>query len=209
MSRSDPRKPFYDDVLRIAREGRLAALSKLVETFNTDPRLAHAVLSPELRNALLLTIRQACALEIRTEDERQSLTQLRQYITPRVARRQSIERAIFYVVCAKLLAHRFSLQIDDGDGVLRPAILARSLQDLKELSSFAFETDEITLYATWPDDQRSPSSAKTSVIMFVYGNSGYDVVSDYSETLEPAIGDLTTTLYDVFCEFESGSRDLE
>lgn len=94
-----------------------------------------------------------------------------------VKMRQKVEREICTAVVDALLAAGFSIEVDNGDDMttqsdVRPTILEAM-----------FKTDDERLYV-----ERAGADKCVGWVYFVYGNDGWDVISDYTVNLEPYIG---------------------
>lgn len=89
--------------------------------------------------------------------------------------RQVIEQAIVRKVVATLLADEdnYTISVHDGDGVT----LRRS-RDINAIVGAMMTTDEemLLVYPHNGNDRRT--------IIFIYGNNGFDVINDYSTSLE-------------------------
>ena len=79
-----------------------------------------------------------------------------------------------------LLAAGFSLSIDNGD---TEAPYSKSRKDILK---GMYQTDEEYLYV-----RKAGSSGSFAWVYFVYGNDGWDVISDYTVNLESLIGEGT------------------
>lgn len=94
-------------------------------------------------------------------------------VTPAVAKRQRIERAIVRRVVRDLLAAGYTLDVDDGgDGV--------GLEDAtsyKPVIDALMNTDEDFLKFK---RRLVGLEWQTGWVRFVYGNDGWDVICDYS-----------------------------
>lgn len=97
-----------------------------------------------------------------------------------VKMRQKVEREICTAVVDALLAAGFTISVDNGgdsnelsDSSDRVAILAAM-----------FLTDDEYLHA-------GKDGHPVGWVRFIYGNDGYDVMSDYTVNLEAFIGDGT------------------
>lgn len=91
-----------------------------------------------------------------------------------VKMRQEIERKIAIALIESALKAGFAITVNDGEeDVLKDSISKHAV--LKSM----FTTDDDTLYL------RKPGATKYSWVKFVYGNDGYDVISDYTIDLEP------------------------
>lgn len=95
-----------------------------------------------------------------------------------VCRRLSFERRIAARAVDGLLAAGYALTVDDGDGETRPAEPTRDRAAiLRELGET--DDDRVICYTDRDTARR--------LVWFVYGNDGYDVICDYSSSLEPAL----------------------
>lgn len=92
---------------------------------------------------------------------------MRQHVERQIARRVLLD--------GKALGYRFNVT-NGGDDYELPA----PTDNIKELLAAMFATDEDTLHVFRPGKGRP-----FGWIFFVYGNSGYDVISDYTTNLEP------------------------
>lgn len=96
-----------------------------------------------------------------------------------VKMRQKVEREICTAVVDALLAAAFKLGVDNGGDDFEIS----DCSDRAKVLETMFATDEERLYA-----------AKEGIrgwVYFVYGNDGWDVISDYTVNLEPYIGEGT------------------
>jgi hypothetical protein len=90
-----------------------------------------------------------------------------------VKMRIAIERAIVRKVIEAALAEGYEVGIDIGDGEeYRGA-------DRAKIEEWAFAGDEARLYLYRPRERKADGW-----IYAVYGNDGYDVISDYTTNLE-------------------------
>lgn len=108
---------------------------------------------------------------------------------PAVKRRQAVEVEIIKATVKALLAAGFSLSVFDGeeDHLIEPppsAEIQHGSTDTKAIYKALYETDEDYLNA-WKDGEIF------GWVRFVYGNDGWDVISDYTVNLEPWIGEGT------------------
>lgn len=97
-----------------------------------------------------------------------------------VKMRQIVEKEIATAVVAALLKAGFILAVDNGDNDGREyeIVSANAVRIVKAM----FQTDEERLYAIKDHEP-------VGWVYFVYGNDGWDVVSDYTVNLEKFIGD--------------------
>ena len=96
-----------------------------------------------------------------------------------VKKRQALEKRIFKSCVNELLKdeRNFSLGVNDGE-----EIVIEHSRDAKVIFKAAFSTDEDFLLV-YIDGKIIPSGW----VRFVYGNSGWDVICDYTTWLEPYI----------------------
>lgn len=90
--------------------------------------------------------------------------------------RLEIEADILARTVRALIADGYLVSLNDGDETT-----VTDSSNAEELIAAAFTTDEDRLYA------RKPDGGRQSWIWFVYGNSGYDVISDYTTDLEEVL----------------------
>ncbi len=94
--------------------------------------------------------------------------------------RRKYEELIARRVISDLLGAGFSISVNDGG----ETTLIRS-RDAEAVFKAMFTTDEDFLYAVKDTDAPGDFSGW---VRFIYGNDGYDVVSDYTTNLEPFMG---------------------
>jgi hypothetical protein len=92
--------------------------------------------------------------------------------------RIAIERRIVRSLVNELISNGCSLRVDDGDE-LHP-ITSTAKTALKQLMN----TDQDTLYVYVEVEGNSRCIGQ---VFLVYGNDGYDVISDYTVSLEKSI----------------------
>lgn len=102
-------------------------------------------------------------------------------LSPAVRDRVKIERRIVKHLVRELLGHGFELSVNDGEE-LHPRTT-----DAETLFSQLMETDMDTLHVYWP------TSDDPLGVALVYGNDGWDVMSDWSIDLEDN-GYITKTI---------------
>lgn len=95
--------------------------------------------------------------------------------TCRVCARIAVEADIVTRVVDALLAAGYSLTVDD-EGTWRPAMLTTNRD---EILAELMETDE--------DYLRVEEGLRRGWVRFVYGNDGWDVVCDYTTSLESVL----------------------
>lgn len=113
--------------------------------------------------------------------------------TRAVRDRQSIEQTIARKIVDVLLAAGFLLGVNDGE----ETVVQRS-RDKKAILDALFNTDEDYLYVYEDDDKNDPTNVLYDErpdywVRLVYGNDGWDVMSDYSSVdhLDKYLGDGT------------------
>jgi multidrug efflux pump subunit AcrA (membrane-fusion protein) len=87
--------------------------------------------------------------------------------------RARIEAQIARRVVESAIAKGYSVSVDDGEEIT----LSRS-RDVDAILNAMWTTDEDRLYINLPNAKR------LGMIYFVYGNEGFDVINDYSVSLE-------------------------
>lgn len=101
-----------------------------------------------------------------------------------VKKRQKIERRILTHCVKELLANdrNFYLGLNDGEETV-----VKHSRDIAAILKAAFSTDEDCLLIYLIGGDGEPKERHTGWIQFVYGNSGWDVIADYTTWLEPHI----------------------
>ncbi len=100
---------------------------------------------------------------------------------------------------------------------MQTAIITKTVEDLLNAGFYlaVFDSEEITTPITKNKDviidalqttdydflfcYSAPDSGRQGFVMFVYGNDGYDVISDYTVNLEPALASVNVYA-DGLCE---------
>lgn len=90
--------------------------------------------------------------------------------------RRLVELAIVRKVATDLIADGYLITVDDGDD--EPV---RNSKDLDAIIDAAFAVDEAYLRV------RKPGMPVRSFVRLIYGNTGWDVVSDYGTDLEEVL----------------------
>lgn len=90
-----------------------------------------------------------------------------------VKMRQEVEHKIAEALIKSALATGYTITVDNGEDESKVP-----LSDLSLVLADMFLTDEDRLYM-WEDDER------IGWVYFIYGNDGWDVISDYTTNLEP------------------------
>lgn len=112
--------------------------------------------------------------------------------------RQKLERFIVRDVIARLLAAGYKLSVDnmsgDDDNVREFETLSKSAT---EIYSRMFQTDEDYLFVfsadakhgVWGKGTGDGPGQQVGWVRFIYGNDGWDVISDYSSKFEKVLKD--------------------
>lgn len=95
--------------------------------------------------------------------------------------RRKVERRIVKLVVQGLIAHGYSVNVDNGGDDME---LARPSRVADEVMSAALATDSESLIAYRAD------GSIAGAVLLVYGNEGYDTVNDYSIALEPCLSSV-------------------
>lgn len=93
---------------------------------------------------------------------------------------QQMERAIAGKIVDSLLSAGYAVTVDDGE-----ESTVRRSRDKVEIVGAMFQCDVDHLYV------RHVDSGERGFVHLVYGNSGHDVISDYSINLESALGGIS------------------
>lgn len=96
-------------------------------------------------------------------------------MNPAIRQRQAIERAIVTKIIDGLLAAGHAISVDNGADDETP----RSVDKAAILAAM-FQTDEETIFVH--ENRRGPKRP-LGWVKLVYGNDGFDVISDYSVNL--------------------------
>lgn len=109
--------------------------------------------------------------------------------TAAVKARQRVEQTIALTAAQVLLDAGFSLGVDDGEEVT-----LQFSRDIEAVKKALFTTDEDYLYVYRADrNPRALEKRPDGWVRLVYGNDGWDVISDYSsvDLLDNYLGDDT------------------
>jgi hypothetical protein len=98
--------------------------------------------------------------------------------TPAVRARQRIEQKIALTAVKQLLAEGYLLGVNDGEETT-----VHHSRDASAIEAALFTTDEDYIYV-YIDDEDPIDLRPDYWVRLVYGNDGWDVISDYSVTLE-------------------------
>lgn len=112
-----------------------------------------------------------------TEDDRAFLEKDR--VHPDLWMRIVVERAIFRCTAKALMEAGYSLRLFDGEEWATP--ITTSLQVLMD-EMFATDEEQLVVYDS--------TGKKCGWVFFVYGNSGWDVINDYTTNLEPVLASI-------------------
>lgn len=96
--------------------------------------------------------------------------------------RQRVEREIVTAAIDSLLKSSYTLNTDYGDGM----VLDSPTGDRAAILTALFQGDDDRIYV-YENFEPKPFAW----VWAVYGNDGYDVISDYTVNLEPIIGEGT------------------
>lgn len=105
-----------------------------------------------------------------------------------VEKRRTIERRIVRRLVLALIKAGYSVSLYDGQ-----EWVAKKEKTWKAVKDKFFSVDEETLYAYDAEGRR------IGVVFLVYGNGGWDVMADWSSSLEPVVNpvlDYAETLCD-------------
>lgn len=106
--------------------------------------------------------------------------------------RQSIESSIASAFVAEYLgaSEHHAISVNDGEST----VLVKS-RDPLAISRAMFSTDGDNLVCF---KSQHPGVVKFGTVSLVYGNTGYDVISDYSESLSPymKLADALSAIYE-------------
>lgn len=115
---------------------------------------------------------------------------------PSVKARQRVEQTIVLVTAQALLDAGYLLGVNDGE-----EITVHHCRDIDKIHAALFTTDEDYLFAYQDADQDDPLNVEQGSkndrpdawVRCIYGNDGWDVISDWcpADTLEKAIGEGT------------------
>lgn len=108
-----------------------------------------------------------------------------------VRARQAIEHMIAESAVREILSHQGRITVDDGE----EKVLKRST-DLDSILKAMFSVDEERLFIAGPHADRY-----FGWVFFVYGNDGWDVISDYTTSLDDWLT-KTNAIADAFCNGE-------
>ena len=117
-------------------------------------------------------------------------------VHPNLWVRITVEREVFRRTCQVLVNAGFQLALHDGEDWA-----AQRTDDILKLANAAMATDEETLIVYHQPDIADAKWQRFGWVFFVYGNSGWDVINDYTLNLEDVlkpINDYTDSIADLF-----------
>jgi hypothetical protein len=97
-----------------------------------------------------------------------------------VKMRQEVERKIATAFVTKAIQSDFALTVDNGDGE------SKQLLSIKDTLTEMFQGGDDCVYVYKISEKGIP--ACIGWVWFVYGNDGWDVISDYTTNLESLMG---------------------
>ena len=95
--------------------------------------------------------------------------------------RQELERRIAQAAIRQLLAAGFTLGVNDGE---ETTIHHSTDADAIEKAMFTTDEDVLLVYKADDDPAAEDYLLPNYWVKFVYGNDGYDVISDYTSALD-------------------------
>ena len=101
-----------------------------------------------------------------------------------ICNRIRIERTIVLELVECLLRNSYALMVDSEEGPL-----TAYTTNIKEILESVDACDDIYLNAT-PLNGGNPYESSMGWIRLVYGNDGYDIITDYLMWLEPILGPI-------------------
>lgn len=101
-----------------------------------------------------------------------------------VKMREKVELEIATAVIAAVLGAGYKISVDNGDNSGNEYELGHS-EDQAAILKAMFQTDDERLYV------ENANGKAFGWVFFVYGNDGWDVISDYTVNLESLVGDGT------------------
>ena len=99
-----------------------------------------------------------------------------------VAARQRIELTIAKLVIKAALEAGYYINVGNGEEI----VLKKYSQDKAEIIEHMFSTDEDSLHL-FIKEPVTNKFKQVGWVQFIYGNDGYDVISDYTTNLEPLV----------------------
>ena len=94
-----------------------------------------------------------------------------------VKMRQEVERKIATAFVTEAIKAGFVLTVDYGDGE------SKRFRTIESVLAAMFQGDDDRVYVYNPTNNQ-----RVGWCWFVYGNDGWDVISDYTVNLEPLMG---------------------
>ena len=101
-----------------------------------------------------------------------------------VDQRQRIEQEIARAAATGLIEAGYSISVFDSEEIVlkRSTNVERIVEAMFSTDEAMFSTDEDYFYAYRPEE-----TERAGYVHFVYGNEGWNVISDNSLSLEPAL----------------------
>jgi len=96
--------------------------------------------------------------------------------------RITVEREVFRRTCQELFNAGFQLALHDGEDWATPRTI-----NIQKLVDAMMATDEETLVVYHRPDIADAKWQRFGWVFFVYGNSGWDVINDYTVNLEDVL----------------------
>lgn len=97
--------------------------------------------------------------------------------SPSIRQRIELEMRIADEVAKALIGHGYVLRVYDGE-----EFVTKRTTDPRLIADNMFETDEAILVLFRPDQQ-----TRVGYVQFIYGNSGHDVVSDWTMNVDEIV----------------------
>lgn len=113
-------------------------------------------------------------------------------------KRQKVERAVFREVCSNLIAAGYHINPDTGDNEGGLEFPGKGSQDIEALTCACFYEDGAHC-DEWTCLVYDQEGKRVGSFYCVTGNEGYDLISDYNESLDMFI-DPVATKWEVRCE---------
>lgn len=102
---------------------------------------------------------------------------------PSVRRRRAIELQVVRNLIALLIERRFAIYADNGEDA---EVKYTGPESEDAFIDTLFAVDEARIWTV------HPVSSNRSYVYLVFGNGGWDVISDYGTSLDPAMDNLLT-----------------
>lgn len=96
--------------------------------------------------------------------------------------RHAVEHQIAKATARALIAAGYKISVNDGE-----ATVLKKSDDIADILSAMFSTDEDTLLAYANPSLPGMGMNLVGWVKFIYGNAGWDVISDYTASLETVL----------------------